>query len=156
MSVRPHGTTRLPLDRFSWNIVCYYFSKTSQDNSSFIKIWQKYGYFTWRPDHVHLWRCLALFVFGMRSVSEKNRENKTHFVFNNLLPKNPAGFEKMWKKYGRTGRVTNGSIIRRMCYACWITKTRIDTHTHTHTLIIFNSYCSSTTIVTRTRPTVTL
>jgi hypothetical protein len=27
LSVRPHGTTRLPLDGFSWNLVFEYFSK---------------------------------------------------------------------------------------------------------------------------------
>jgi len=29
LSVSPHGTTRLPLDGFSWNLVFKYFSKTS-------------------------------------------------------------------------------------------------------------------------------
>jgi len=74
-------------------------------------------------------------LLRMRSVSDKSRENQnTHFVFNNFFPENHAGFEKMWKKYGRTGRVTDDDIIRRMCYASWITKTRIGTHTHkTHT-----------------------
>jgi hypothetical protein len=56
------------------------------------------------------------------------------------------------EKSGRTGRVTDVNIIRRMRYACRITKTRIDTHT----LIIFNGYCFSTTIVTRTHLNVTL
>ena len=36
-SVRPHGTTRLPLDGFSWNLIfAYFFSKICQQNSSFI------------------------------------------------------------------------------------------------------------------------
>jgi hypothetical protein len=38
MSVRPHGTTRLPLDRFSWNLIFAYFSKICEENSSFIRI----------------------------------------------------------------------------------------------------------------------
>jgi hypothetical protein len=38
--------------------------------------------------------------------------------------------------------------IWRMRIACWMTKTA---DTHTHTLIIFNTYCLSTTkVVTRT------
>jgi len=40
-SVRPHGTTRLPLDEFLWNLVFEYFSKICRQNSSFIKVWQE-------------------------------------------------------------------------------------------------------------------
>jgi hypothetical protein len=37
MSVRPHGTTRLPLDGFSWILIFGYFSKICRENSSLIK-----------------------------------------------------------------------------------------------------------------------
>jgi len=37
MSVRPHGKTRIPLDRFSLNLVVQDFSKICPANSSFIK-----------------------------------------------------------------------------------------------------------------------
>jgi hypothetical protein len=40
-SVLPHGTTRLPLDGFSWNLIFEYFSKISCGNSSFSEIWQE-------------------------------------------------------------------------------------------------------------------
>ena len=40
-SVRPHGTTRLPLDEFSWNLIFECFSKICRENSSLIKIWQE-------------------------------------------------------------------------------------------------------------------
>ena len=36
-SVFPHGTTRLPLDSFSWNLTFEYFSKNCSWSSSFIK-----------------------------------------------------------------------------------------------------------------------
>ena len=39
LSARPHGTTGLPLDGFSWNFIFEYFSKFCWENSSFIKIW---------------------------------------------------------------------------------------------------------------------
>ena len=39
-SVRLHGTTRLPLDRFSRNFIFADFSKFCRENSSFIKIGQ--------------------------------------------------------------------------------------------------------------------
>ena len=37
-SVHPHGTTWLPLNRFSSNFLLEYFSKICPENSSFIKI----------------------------------------------------------------------------------------------------------------------
>jgi hypothetical protein len=40
-SVCPQGTTWLPLDGFSRNLVSEYFSKICRKNSSLIKIWQK-------------------------------------------------------------------------------------------------------------------
>jgi hypothetical protein len=40
-SVHPHGTTRLPVEEFSWNFMFEYFSKTCRENSGFIKIWQE-------------------------------------------------------------------------------------------------------------------
>jgi hypothetical protein len=50
---------------------------------------------------------------------------------------------RLWdnvEKYGTAGQATDDNIIRRMRFACWITKTtdtraraRAHTHTHTHT-----------------------
>jgi len=39
-SLRPHGTTRLILNGFSWNFIFERFSKICGQNSNFIKIWQ--------------------------------------------------------------------------------------------------------------------
>jgi hypothetical protein len=41
----------------------------------------------------------------------------------------------MWKKYGTAGQATDGNIIRRMRFACWLRKVPPHTHTHTHTHI---------------------
>ena len=41
------------------------------------------------------------------------------------------------EKYGRAGQATDDNIIRRMRFACWITKA-------TNTLRICNTYCFST------------
>jgi len=38
LSVRPSATTRLPLDRFSWNLLLEYFSDICWGNSNFFKI----------------------------------------------------------------------------------------------------------------------
>jgi len=40
-SVHSHGTARLPLDEYSWNLVFQYFSKLYRNISSFVKIWQE-------------------------------------------------------------------------------------------------------------------
>jgi hypothetical protein len=40
-SLQMHGTTWLPLDGFSWNLIYEYFSKIYQENSSCIQIWQE-------------------------------------------------------------------------------------------------------------------
>jgi hypothetical protein len=41
LSVRPHGTTPLPLDGFSWNLIFEDFSKICPEDSNSIKIWQQ-------------------------------------------------------------------------------------------------------------------
>ena len=41
MSVRPHGTTRLPLEGFLWNFMFDYFSKMYREYLSLIRIGQK-------------------------------------------------------------------------------------------------------------------
>jgi hypothetical protein len=38
LSARPHGTTRLPLNGFSGNLIFEYFVKICRENSGFIKI----------------------------------------------------------------------------------------------------------------------
>ena len=38
LSVRPRGTTRLPLDGFSWNLIFEYFWKMCRENSSSMKM----------------------------------------------------------------------------------------------------------------------
>jgi hypothetical protein len=47
-------------------------------------------------------------------------------MFNDMFPK-IVPFTSNVGKYGTAGQATRDSIIRRMRYACWITKA-IDTH----------------------------
>jgi hypothetical protein len=73
----------------------------------------------------------------MRNVSDKCcRENQnTHFMFNNFFPtpENLAVYETMWKKHGRARQAIDDNIIRRMRFACWITKA---TNTHSEYVIL--------------------
>jgi hypothetical protein len=86
-------------------------------------------------------------LLSMWNVSNKVcRENQNmHFtcIFKNFFQK----LCRLWDhvRYGRAGQATDDNIIRRMLFACWITKS-----TGTHR--IRNSYCFyTTTVVTRTR-----
>ena len=59
-SVLPHGTTRLPLDGYSRNLIFEYFSKICQENSRLIKIWQQYRVLSWRPVCVFWCVCVCV------------------------------------------------------------------------------------------------
>jgi hypothetical protein len=52
LSTRPHGTTRLPLDVFSWNCIFEYFSKICRKIQVSLKRETHNGYFTWRPIYI--------------------------------------------------------------------------------------------------------
>jgi hypothetical protein len=76
-------------------------------------------------------------LFRMRHVLDKSyRENQnTHFMYNNVFPK----IVSLWgnvEKHGRARQATGGNIIRRMRFACWITKAT-DTHLEYVILIAF-------------------
>jgi len=87
-SVRPHGTSRLPLDRFSWNLVDEYFSKICPGYSSFIEIDTIITGTLHEdlPTFVIISRSVLLRI---RNVSDKScRENQnTHFMMNDFFPK---------------------------------------------------------------------
>jgi len=141
MSVRPHGTTRLPLDGFAWNLT-EYFSKISWEISKF---------------HYSLTRItgtlhdeLCTFTIMSRSVlvrmgyvsgkSYRGNQN-THLMLNNyfcFLFENRAVYEKMRKNIVEQGRPH--MRVWDVCIACWIPEA-------TNTL----SYCFCTAaIVART------
>jgi hypothetical protein len=73
----------------------------------------------------------------MRNVSDKScRENQnTHFMFNNFFPKSCRLCDNV-EKYGTARQATDDNIIRRMRFACWITKAT-ETHSDYVTLIAF-------------------
>jgi len=80
-------------------------------------------------------------LLRMKNVSEKRcRENQnTHIVFGNSLPPPSSRSYRLWdnvEKYGTAGQATGDNIIRRMPFACWITKAT-DTHSEYILLIAF-------------------
>jgi hypothetical protein len=56
--LRPHGTIRLPFDRFSWNLIFEDFSKIAEKIQVLLKSDKNRGYFTRKPisifDHISL------------------------------------------------------------------------------------------------------
>jgi hypothetical protein len=128
LSVHPHGTTRLPLDGFLWNLIFQDFSKICPEISSFIKIWQGY-WVLYIKTYVHLWYYLAQFFLGWGIFQTKVVANiKIHIAYSITF-----FFFKLchlWdnmEKHGRGRQVTDANIICSMRFACSITKAT-DTH----------------------------
>ena len=86
MSVRPHGTTWLPVYEFSWNSYLSIFRKSVDKIQVSSKSDKNNGYFTWRPIYIfdHIW----LISSYRRNVSDKSwRGNQnTHFIMLNKVP----------------------------------------------------------------------
>jgi hypothetical protein len=62
------------------------------------------------------------------SSNKSCRENQNTFCVQQLFSENGAVDEiRNVGKYGRAGQATDDNIIRRMRFACWITKAA-DTH----------------------------
>ena len=94
-------------------------------------------------------RCILL---RMGNVSYRIVQKiKPIFLLNNFSRKSYL-YGIMWSKYGRTKQTTDNNMKLCMHFACSIAKTA-----DTHTQRICNTDCFSTTaVVTRTRPNVTL
>jgi len=108
LSVRPHETTRLLFEGFSWNYTFQYFSKICWENSSFINIRQEYR-FIYMKTNVHFWTYLTqVFLEGE--------------IFQT----------KICRLWSRAGYMT----IWRMRIACWIPQAT-NTHSQYVTRIAF-------------------
>ena len=80
-------------------------------------------------------------IFRMRNVSDKMcRENRnTCFVFHNFFPsRKPCRLWDNAEKCGTARQAAGDNVIRRMRFACWITKAT-DTHSEFVILMIFHS-----------------
>jgi hypothetical protein len=75
-------------------------------------------------------------LLRMGNVSDKSCEENqsTHFMFNNVSPK-MVPFLRCWK-YGIVREATDDTIIRRVRFACWITKAT-ETHSEYVMFIVF-------------------
>jgi len=115
MSVSPHGTTRLPLDGFSWNLIIGDFSKICHENSSFIKIGPELRVI-YRKINVHILSFLAHFFLEWETFRSKVVEKlEMHILC-------PATFFlrscSLWdnvEEFCRVGQATGGNMARAHC-----------------------------------------
>ena len=89
--------------------------------------------------HDHL--CTFMMASGWIILRKRNasgcRENQnTHFMFSNFFSLKSCRLWDNVEKYGRARQATDDNIIRRMWFACWITKA-IDTHSEYVIVISF-------------------
>ena len=126
-SVRPRGTTRLPLDGFLYNLIFTDISKIGRENSSFNILRQEW----WVPyikTYVHLWYLAEFFLkwdfFRQKFVKKTKTRILCSLTF--LFQKAVPFFWDNVGKYGTHGDATDDNIIRRMHFTCWTTKA---THT---------------------------
>jgi hypothetical protein len=124
----PHGT-RLPLDRFSWNLALEDFSKYVEKKYFSSKSDKNNGYFAWNDKYTFMITPRSVHL-RMRHFSYKIcREIKKRcysFIFENRAVYN-------MKKYGTARQPTDDNMVR---FACWITKAT-NTHSEYVTLISF-------------------
>ena len=122
VSVRSHGTTRLPLEGFSWNLMCEDFLKICRRNSSLIKIGQEWQVLymktnTYEYFRSYLAQCFLEWKTFQKKIIEKR---EIHILKPRTFFENRAVFEKMWKNIVERDRPQ--MTIWRMRIACWIPK----------------------------------
>ena len=85
MSIRPHETTRLPLDGFSWNLFFEYFSKICRENSSFINMGQEQRVL-YMKTNIHFYIIFRSVLLRTRNVSDRScRHNQNTYCTLNIL-----------------------------------------------------------------------
>jgi hypothetical protein len=116
-TVRPHETTRLPLDGFSLNLVSEYFSKIRRENSRFIKLWKRITG-TLRGDLCTFMIISRWILLIMRNVSDRSctQNRNKHFVFCNFFLKIVPFMRlcgKIW--YSQTGHRWQYNTAHALC-----------------------------------------
>ena len=131
LSVRPHGTTRLPLDRFPWNLILEYFWKYVVKFNFSLKSDKTNDYFTWRPIYISDHNSLS-FSQNERYFKQICRENQnTQVMFSKVFFfENRAVYEIIWKNIVQPERMQ----MSKWRIACWIGR---DTNTHSGCVKLF-------------------
>ena len=133
LSVRPHGTTRLPLDGYWWNMMFELFPRLCLEDSSFIEICYELRV-VYINAFSRLWQYRAEFILEWEIFHTKVVEKlKTHFIFYNFFSRKSCRLWDNIEKCDVTGDVTNYSDIWRRRVACWVSKATRSTYMHAPT-----------------------
>jgi len=147
LSALPHGTTRLPVDRFSWNLMCEYlsippppiFRKSVGKNQVSFKFDKNNWYFTWR--HSHLWYCLAEFYLEWEMFQTEVLDKiKNTFLCSITVFRESC---RLWNNVGKLGRAGKATDKAHALLAGCV-------RLHTHTRICNTCYFSMAATVPRT------
>jgi len=149
-SLYPHGTTRLPLDKFSWNLLFGIFITSVENILVPLKSDKNKRYFRWRPiyifDHISLGYSSNEKCFRKKKITGNI---KTHFSFSITVFRKTWGLWDTLDKSCITGQAADDKRAHAHCM--------LDTKGYKHTLVICSTYrISSATMVARTRLSVTL
>ena len=148
MSVCPSGTTRLPLDGFSLNLI-FIFLKSVANIKGSLKSAKNNRYSTLHEDRYTLLIKSRSFLLRMKNVSGKSfrRNQNRHFKFYKFLLKTTRRLRDNVEKYRTVGQATNMTHAHCM----------LDSYVYKHTLRICNIYCFPTAkMIPRTSLNVTL
>ena len=139
MYVRPHGTTRLQLDGFYLHLIPehFFFLENLSRKFKFHSIVTETPALYIKID-VHLCWYLAEFFLEWELFQTKVVQKvKTHILCSTTVFRTLC---RLWecekKKCGTAGQATNGNIILRMHFVCWITKAT-DSHSEYVILSVF-------------------
>jgi hypothetical protein len=117
--VCPHGTSRLPLEEFSWNLMFGYFSKICRENSRFIRIRQEWRVL-YMKTNIHFWSYLTQFFLEWEMFQTKlfwgNQNIRFTRMFSDcfLLRKSCRLWNNVEKCY-RSGQVTDDNMAHAHC-----------------------------------------
>jgi len=102
MSVRPHGATRLPLERFSWHLTFEDFSKIQVS----LKSDKNKGYFTRGPKYIFLLHLAHFFVEWEIFQTKNLQKIKTRILCSVTLFRKSCHLWENMEKYCSAGQTT--------------------------------------------------
>ena len=105
-----------------------------------------------KESRIFLTICRYILLKMRKSLDKIAEKIKTNYILRDIFFRKSRRLWDNVEKYVRAMKATDDNILQRRRFACWITKT-----THTHTIVIYNIYCSCTAAaVMRTPLSVTL
>jgi hypothetical protein len=115
--VRPHGTTLLPVNGFSWNLIFEDLSNIFREHLSVIKIGRELRVL-YMKTNIHFWSYLARFFVEWEMFQTKVVEKiKTQFFLSSTFFFFRKSY-RLWdnvEKYCRTGKATDDNMAHAHC-----------------------------------------